>query len=147
VVAAAGIRRWYEVRGPSSELEEWERQEAREREFAALLAAARKRLSGLYARGLPNEDARIAKNREFGRLKFEYAELRARWGGYPGYDAWFARALNNAHLAAVATYEDCVPGLERELAAAGSMASFYERAARLGELTRAERHAQVCAAA
>lgn len=147
VVAAAGIRRWYETRGSSPELEEWERQEAREREFAALLAAARTRLSGLYARGLPDEDARIAKNREFGRLKFEYAELRARWNGYPGYDAWFARGLNNAHLAAVATYEDCVPGLERELAAAGSLAAFHERAARLGELARAERHARVCAGA
>ena len=113
VVAAAALRRWYQAHASSPELEEWERQEAREREFVALLIAARARLSELYARGLPDEDARIAKNREFGRLKFEYAQLRERWGGYPGYDAWFARALNNAHLAAVATYEDCVPGLER----------------------------------
>jgi predicted aminopeptidase len=126
---------------------EWERQEAREREFVALLIAARGRLSELYARGLPDEDARIAKNREFGRLKFEYAQLRERWGGYPGYDAWFARALNNAHLAAVATYEDCVPGLERELAAAGSLAAFYEHAARLADLARADRHARVCGGA
>jgi predicted aminopeptidase len=147
VVAAAGIRRWYRARGSSPELEEWERQEAREREFAALLAAARTRLSQLYARGLPDDDARDAKNREFGRLKHEYAQLRTRWGGYAGYDAWFARALNNAHLAAVATYEECVPGLERELTAAGSLPAFYERAARLGELSRAERHALVCAGA
>ena len=129
VVATAGIRRWYAARRPSPELAEWERQEAREREFAALLAAARARLEQLYASGAPAEEMRIAKEREFGRLKFEYAQLRARWGGYAGYDAWFDRALNNAHLAAVATYEDCVPGLTRELEAAGSLPAFYRRAA------------------
>jgi predicted aminopeptidase len=103
-VATAGIRRWYAARSPSPELAEWERQEVREREFAALLAAARVRLRRLYASDAPEEAMRIAKDREFGRVKFEYAQLRARWGGYAGYDAWFGRALNNAHLAAVATY-------------------------------------------
>lgn len=144
VVATAGIRRWYAARQPSPELDEWERQEAREREFAALLAAARGRLSTLYASGVPGPEMRIAKEREFGRLKFEYAQLRARWGGYAGYDAWFGRALNNAHLAAVATYEDCVPGLTRELDAAGSLPAFYRRAAELAEMPLAQRHAAVC---
>ena len=64
----------------------------------------------------------------------------------PGYDAWFARTLSNAHLAAVATYHDCVPGLQRELAAAGSLPAFYARAAVLAELPLAERHAAVCVA-
>ena len=91
-------------------------------------------------------DSTIAKDREFGRLKFEYGGLRARWGGYAGYDAWFGRALNNAHLAAVATYEDCVPGLTRELEGAGSLHEFYGRAAQLAQLSRTERHALVCTA-
>jgi predicted aminopeptidase len=128
VVATAGIRRWYAARAPSPELAEWERQEVREREFAALLAAARGQLARLYASDAPEEAMRIAKDREFGRVKFEYAQLRARWGGYAGYDAWFGRALNNAHLAAVATYEDCVPGLTRELEAVHSLQEFYVRA-------------------
>jgi predicted aminopeptidase len=145
VVAAAGIRRWYAARAPSPELREWEREEAREREFAELLAAARTRLSALYSAGTPPGETRTAKEREFGRLKFDYSQLRARWGGYAGYDAWFDRALNNAHLAAVATYEKCVPGLERELTAAGSLQEFYRRAAELGRLGRGERHAAVCA--
>ena len=144
VVATAGIRRWYATRQPSLELDEWERQEVREREFAGLLAAARARLEQLYAGGASGEQMRIAKNREFGRLKFEYGRLRARWGGYAGYDAWFGRALNNAHLAAVATYVDCVPGLTRELDAAGSLPAFYRRAAELAEMPLAQRHAAVC---
>ncbi len=122
----------------------WERQESREREFAALLADARARLARLYASGAPPEEMRRAKEREFGRLKFEYAQLRARWGGYAGYDAWFDRALNNAHLAAVATYENCVPGLTRELEAAGSLPAFHRRAAELGQWPHAARHAAVC---
>jgi predicted aminopeptidase len=145
VVGAAGIRRWYAARASSPELSEWERQEVRERDFAALLAEARARLAALYSGGARPGEMRMAKEREFGRLKFEYSRLRARWGGYAGYDAWFDRALNNAHLAAVATYEKCVPGLERELRAAGSLEGFYRRAADLGRLTHAERHAAVCA--
>ena len=99
----------------------------------------------LYASGRPPAELRVEKQREFGRLKFQYSLLRAQWGGHAGYDAWFARTLSNAHLAAVATYHDCVPGLRRELAAAGSLPAFYERAAALGRLPMVERHAAVCA--
>jgi len=81
---------------------------------------------------------------EFGRLKFEYQGLRAQWAGFSGYDAWFARPLDNARLASVATYHDCVPGLERELAAAGSLPVFYARAESLAKLTREARRAAVC---
>jgi predicted aminopeptidase len=102
-------------------------------------------LARLYASGRPPEELRVEKQREFGRLKFRYSLLRAQWGGYAGYDTWFARTLSNAHLAAVATYHDCVPGLRRELAAAGSLPVFYERAAALAELPIGERHAAVCA--
>ena len=90
---------------------------------------------------------RVEKQREFGRLKFEYSLLRARWGGYSGYDRWFARTLNNAHLAAVATYHDCVPGLRRELEAAGSLPAFYARAAELAEWPLERRRAAVCGGA
>jgi predicted aminopeptidase len=87
---------------------------------------------------------RMEKSRVFGRLKFDYEELRRGWGGYRGYDDWFARPLNNASLASVATYRDCVPGLERELALAGSLPAFYARAKELARLTAAARHAAVC---
>jgi predicted aminopeptidase len=144
VVAAEGIRRWYAAHGDAAELAEWERQEARAREFAALLGEVRERLARLYSSDAPPGELRLSKEREFGRLKFEFAKLRKQWGGYRGYDAWFDRALNNAHLAAVATYEDCVPGLTRELAASGSLPAFYLRAAELAGLSRGDRHAAVC---
>lgn len=144
VVEQEGLRQWLLARGDAAGLERYRAGLQRESEFAALLRSARANLDRLYRSGAAAEVLRIEKQREFGRLKFEYTLLRARWGGYAGYDGWFARTLNNAHLAAVATYHDCVPGLQRELAAAGSLPVFYTRAAELAEWPLQERRAAIC---
>jgi len=144
VVEQEGVRLWLQAGGRDGEFEAYRAALARETEFAALLRATRERLRRLYASGVPEPQLWADKQREFGQLKFEYALLRARWGGYSGYDAWFARTLNNAHLAAVATYHDCVPGLHRELEAAGSLGAFYARAEELASLSVEERRAAVC---
>ena len=144
VVEREGLRRWLLARGDVAGLERLNESAAREAEFAVLLRSARRRLEQLYASGADAATLRLEKQREFGRLKFEYSRLRARWSGYSGYDGWFARTLNNAHLAAVATYHDCVPGLRRELEAAGSLPAFYARAAELAELPLEQRRAAVC---
>jgi predicted aminopeptidase len=144
VVEDEGVRRWLQRAGRTEELARFDEAAAREAEFAGLLRDARQRLQRLYRSDLPPEQMRIEKQREFGRLKFEYEQLRSTWGGYAGYDGWFRRTLNNAHLASVATYRDCMPGLRRELEQAGSLAAFYERAEELARLTLRERHQKVC---
>ncbi len=144
VVEREGLRQWLLARGDVAGLERLDESAARESEFAALLRSARQRLEQLYASGAEASALRVEKQREFGRLKFEYSLLRARWGGHSGYDGWFARTLNNAHLTAVATYHDCVPGLGRELEAAGSLPAFYARAAELAALPLEQRRAAVC---
>jgi predicted aminopeptidase len=144
VVEQEGVRLWLRARGRDADFEAYRAALAREVEFAELLRATRERLRRLYASGAPGPQLWADKQREFGQLKFEYTLLRDRWGGYAGYDAWFARPLNNAHLAAVATYHDCVPGLQRELEAAGSLEAFYARAEELASLPYAERRAAVC---
>lgn len=144
VVEAAGVERWLEMHGRQADLDRVRLEAVREIEFSALLRATRDRLDALYRSGLGVEDMRRAKQREFGQLKFDYEQLRARWGGYAGYDAWFAQPLNNARLAAVATYRDCVPGLQREREQAGSLPAFYERASALARLSLTQRHEQVC---
>jgi predicted aminopeptidase len=146
VVEDEGIRRWLQAQGRADEIATHELAAARQREFAALLREARTRLARLYAGELPKEAMRIEKQREFGRLEFRYWQLRAGWGGYAGYDGWFARTLNNAHLAAVATYEDCVPGLRRTLAAAGSLPAFYAQVEATRTMPVAARHAALCGA-
>jgi predicted aminopeptidase len=144
VVEHAGVRRWLAAQGRQKDLEAYEASRRRQAEFVLLLGRSRAALSRLYESTLPAPEMRIEKNREFGRLKFEYRNLRAQWAGYSGYDAWFARPLDNARLASVATYHECVPGLERELAAAGSLPAFYARAESLAKLTREARRAAVC---
>jgi predicted aminopeptidase len=146
VVEDQGVRLWLQRLGRDKEIAGYEASIARQKEFAALLLDARARLARLYATDLPAEQMRIEKQREFGRLQYRYELLRReRWKGYAGYDAWFARALNNAHLAAVATYESCVPGLLRLLeASSGSLPLFYERVAATGDLTVKERRAALC---
>ena len=144
VVEHAGVRRWLAAQGRQKDLEAYERSRRRQAEFVQLLGRSRAALSHLYESTLPAPEMRIEKNREFGRLKFEYQGLRAQWAGFSGYDAWFARPLDTACLASVATYHDCVSGLERELAAAGSLPVFYARAESLAKLTREARRAAVC---
>lgn len=144
VVEAEGVRRWFAARGQDAALEAFRATQAREAGFATLLRETRDRLSALYASGRPVDEMRIDKQREFGRLKSAYSRLKAGWNGYSGYDPWFARVLNNAHLAAVATYHDCVPGLRRELDAAGSLPAFYLRVEALAKLPVSRRHAAVC---
>lgn len=146
VVEEEGVRRWLEARGGTEELAAYRASRQREAEFAALLRDARQRLARLYADDSAESTRRIEKQREFGRLKFEFQRLKQQWGSGMGYDSWFARALNNAHLASVATYHDCVPGLRRELAAAGSLPAFYARAAELARIDAANRRALVCGA-
>jgi predicted aminopeptidase len=146
VVEIEGVRRWLQQAGRASEIAGYEATIARQKEFAALLLDARALLAWLYATKLPPEQMRIEKQREFGRLHYRYEVMRhERWQGYPGYDAWFARSLNNAHLAAVATYEDCVPGLQRALqAAGGSLPEFYARVEATRGMTPQERRARLC---
>jgi len=63
---------------------------------------------------------------------------------HSGYDQWISDGLNNAHLASVGTYFDCVPGFQRLLAAnGGSLPAFYA-AVRTIKGDAAARHA-LCA--
>ncbi|HWJ06337.1 MAG TPA: aminopeptidase [Steroidobacteraceae bacterium] len=145
VVEEEGVRRWLaRTAGRTNELQQFELANRREAEFARLLRRTRDRLERLYASGLDVETLRVEKQREFGRLKFEYERLRASWGDDHAYDGWFRRSLNNAHLASVATYRDCMPGLRRLLEQTGQLADFYDRARALARQSQAERHAAVC---
>src|SRR5690606_27281402 len=97
------------------ELDAWNEQRQRNARFIGLLLQTRERLADLYESDLPEAEKRDRKQYEFGLLKLEYAELKKEWNGYRGYDAWFSRTLNNAHLVSAATYYGCVPGLRRVL--------------------------------
>jgi predicted aminopeptidase len=144
VVEEEGLRRWLRAVGRDDELARFEAAAERDTQFALLLRETRQRLKELYESDLGDAAKRVEKQREFGRLQFRYEQARARWGWDGGYDAFFRRALNNAHLASVATYRDCMPGLRQELERSGSMRMFYERAGELAKLADRERRKAVC---
>jgi predicted aminopeptidase len=85
-------------------------------------------------------DKRAVKARLFAELKDEYLLLKHSWGGYAGYDRFFAEPLSNAHLASIATYNDFVPAFRALLQREKSFASFYRAARGLSERARADRH-------
>lgn len=140
-VEAEGVRLWLKQRGDMRAFELWQRDQLRQREFVELLHKYRMRLETLYASGLAESAMREAKTQIFEALRAEYANLRTRWGGYAGYDAWFAQDLNNAHLAAVGLYQRYVPAFQMLLErSAGDMRAFYRNARALRRLPEAERN-------
>jgi predicted aminopeptidase len=111
------------------------------------LNRTRGELRALFRSGLDPASMRRQKAAVYASLRSAYGELRTEWGGHAPFDAWFDGEINNAHLASVATYYDCVPGFQRELAAVGGdLDKFYRRVRELGRLGQAERDALVCGA-
>ncbi len=122
-----------------------EQQRRRAEDFSRLLLGARERLRGLYAQALAPIDMNHRKQQILGQLKFSYEQQRREWGGYAGYDNWFARTLTNADLVATATYRRCIPGFKRILAASGEdLAEFYRRVRELARETPAARQRLLC---
>ncbi len=107
VVEFEGARRWLTQLGRDDELATFVDLRRWQQEIAALMIASRERLAALYARAAPAPELRAGKAAEFAQLR----ESLAAAGMAP------AGELNNARLAAVATYERCVPALTELLAA------------------------------
>jgi predicted aminopeptidase len=147
VVEEVGLERWLAARDLTRQLAGWRAQRERGDQFIELLLATRERLRDLYRTQLPREQLRARKQQEFGRLKFEYWQLKARWNGYSGYDYWFDRALNNAHLITAATYHGCLPAFKNLLAATnGDLPQFYERVRMIAKQSHDEREQGFCQA-
>jgi predicted aminopeptidase len=141
VVEEAGLERWLTARGRVAEMRTWYTQRERSEAFIGLLLATRERLRNLYAEKLSPDVTRDRKQAEFGRMKFEYAQLKSQqWNGYAGYDRWFDRALNNAHLVSAATYHGCLPKFRELLKAEeGDLPRFYASVKALAEESRTAR--------
>ncbi len=141
-VGESGVRRWLAETRPA-DLPRYERFVARRDQFVALLQRVAADLRALYASDLPAADKRRRKAARLRRLRtVEYPALKARWGGWSGYDGWFAQPVNNARLAAIATYRERVPDFLRWLAACdGDLPRVYAAMGRLAHLSAARREA------
>ena len=141
-VERIGAQRWLKERASPQAREEYERVEARRRDFRDLTTRYRDRLEALYDSAASDVAKRAAKAALMAQLRADYATLkRERWGGYAGYDEWFAHA-NNASFGVLAAYTQLVPNFgrlfERE---GGDFTRFYAEVKRLAALPQAERRA------
>jgi predicted aminopeptidase len=140
-VERAGVARWLASRGDDRLKRDYAGIEARRSDFLALLLKYRQRLQQVYAEGVPESARRDSKRAAFEALKADYRQMRAsRWGGFSGYDRFFAQDLNNAHLAAVGAYYDLLPAFEALLARdGGALPAFYRDVRRLAGLDKMHR--------
>ena len=155
-VGQEGARRWLRAKGDQAACEKYQAELVRTRLFAHLIANTRGRLEALYRdertpqgqikatrknRAVAPEELRQQKQQILNRLQQEYTQLKAQWGGYLEYDAWFAGPVNNAQLNSVAAYYDLVPSFERLLELnGGDLEKFCQAAKRLVHEAKAERH-------
>ncbi len=143
-VEEEGVRRWLLAQGREKDLADHSVQQERYLQVVALLIRTRSELRALYASGIEPRVMLPRKIAEFAELRAAYAKLTAAWGHAP-FEAWFEGDLNNANLASVATYYDCVPGFRRELdALGGNLEAFYRRVRELAKLPRERRDALLC---
>jgi predicted aminopeptidase len=143
-VEQEGVRRWLARSGDPARRDEFERGRRVRAEFAGLIQKYRARLDALYRTGIAPDAMRDAKRGILAELASEYRSLKAGWGGYDGYERWFAGPLNNAQLASVAVYSQWVGAFEALLARENaSLPRFYLAVRELAELPKAERDAKL----
>lgn len=147
-VEREGVRRWLARDSTPGMQEAYERERERRDQFLELVLATRSKLETLYASSMDDAGKLREKARLFDELRAGYAGLRASWGGYSGYEAWFASDLNNAKLALLVTYNVHVQAFEHLLAEQqGDMARFHAAAEALSKLPQEERDAALAALA
>ncbi len=141
-VERIGVRLWLQQHGDAESRAQYAELQQRRQDFRELTLRWREHLDRLYAGPLPEAQKLAAKAEQLDRLRAEYARIKQqRWGGFAGYDGWFAGA-NNASLGVLAAYTGLAPGFERLFEQQGrDFGRFYAEAARIGALPKAERHA------
>jgi predicted aminopeptidase len=139
-VEREGLRRWLDARGRLPELQAYLRQQQLQEDVVRILATTRRDLDGLYRAGGAPDALRAGKRAIVASAGEAVRRFEAAEQVRSGYDAWLDEGLNNAHLAAVGTYFDCVPAFERLLhEQGGELPAFFAAAARLGREPAAER--------
>ncbi len=141
-VEEVGVERWLSTQGDERMRERYRQWRQRKADFLALLDAHRLQLEDNYQRIASEADKRARKAEIFASLQQEYESVKAeRWGGYAGYDRWFAEPLSNAHFSLIATYHDLVPAFRGLHAEIDDLPRFYRRVKEIAKLGKEQRRA------
>ena len=135
-----GVRRWLAARGRSAELDHYLQQQRIELQIVQRLTEGRRALKQLYAEPLPLDQRRARKHELMASLAQQVRAIEVQHGLHTAYDDWIGEGLNNARLASVGTYFDCVAGFESLLARhAGDLPAFYGAVRALSHKPQARR--------
>ncbi len=141
-VERIGGARWLERHASPKAREEYAAFDGRRQDFRVFTMAWRDRLDALYRSAAGEAEKRERKAALMAQMRADFETLkRERWGGFSGYDGWFARA-NNASFGVLAAYNALVPDFERLFQrSGGDFERFYAEVRRLAQMPKAERRA------
>jgi predicted aminopeptidase len=143
-VERLGSQRWLAAQASDAARAQYATFDQRRQAFRALALATRRELTAIYeSKEALRQDPRgqlAMKSIAMQKFRDNYAQLKANWGGYSGYDPWVARA-NNAAFGAQAAYDELVPGFETLFAReGGDWQRFYDAVKQLAALPQDQRH-------
>jgi predicted aminopeptidase len=154
-VERLGGQQWLMKNGSEAARAEYASFDSKRKEFRALMLRARERLAQVFKKKssvgvvqtaiVANGSVAIEKQQAMQQMRDEYAQLKASWGGFAGYDRFVAQA-NNASLGALAAYDELVPQFEALFEKRGSnWKDFYAAISSITALPKDERRAALLA--
>jgi predicted aminopeptidase len=143
-VEEEGVKRWLARPGKQSLAAGFESAQRMRSEFSALVLKFRDALAAVYASALTDDEKRRRKSELIAALGEEYRTLRDRhWGGFRGYDRWFAQDINNATLASIGLYTAARPAFTHLIDSSPDLQTVWATMRGLAELPRDERRARL----
>jgi predicted aminopeptidase len=150
-VERLGGQLWLAKNGSDAAKKEYAEFDQRRKEFRTLTLRTRERLNQIYKQnsavvGIESAQPAInlianQKQQAMQQLRDEYAQLKASWGGYAGYDRFIANA-NNASLGSLAAYDELVPQFEAVFEKQGkNWPTFYQAIQSITSLPKDARRA------
>jgi predicted aminopeptidase len=140
--AQLAVRDWFLSRKDPRSLAEYERAHDQSTRVLGLLKDTRRQLAALYAKSstMKEEEMRRRKAMILNSVKTRYAEMKRKGTTDGSHSGWVGGSLNNARLAALATYHDLVPAFVRLYhEEGGDWERFHRAVAAMKPLSKEER--------
>lgn len=141
-VEELGVNAWLAQPGRETLKLQYDTFDSRRNAFRQMLAQTRNDLEQIYrnSEGKDKQQVLILKQKRFDQLHADYAQLKASWGGWSGYDRFMAEDLNNAKLGVSGLYTQYVPAFKAlHILCGQSFGRFYEATGALGDLPLEQR--------
>lgn len=143
-IEEVGLTGWLSGNDRAAEQDEWRRTVLAREELRLIIADLRTDLIRLYDRGPASDQLVDEKASLIGQARLAAENAVARRGYSVREDGWFKGEINNARLAAVATYQEYVPAFRTLfLRVDGDLQVFYQRVEALAELTYERREQEM----